>query len=130
MAVTALTSLPDQTCQRLSGCNRLKLVHRLGSEVQPYLHNYVCSAWEAPVIKKLDPQACVFAPGVRLATTNHDDHHRVMLCSAAKNYGVDYVIVGRPITTAADPVQAFSIVHARFNHLKEEQSRTNISSHD
>ena len=56
---------------------------------------------------------CKF-PGVRFADGDVGDQKRVMTPAAAKAIGSDYIVVGRPITAAADPVAAYERCVAEF----------------
>jgi len=67
----------------------------------------VCSALEVPRIK----QACgssfqTLCPGIRPAGADHGDQKRVVTPREAAELGADYIVVGRPVTQAADPVAA------------------------
>ena len=53
-------------------------------------------------------------PGVRFADGDVGDQKRVMTPAAAKAIGSDYIVVGRPITPAADPVAAYERCVAEF----------------
>lgn len=69
------------------------------------LDGVVCSAQEAPALK----QACggnflLVTPGIRLAGAAADDQARVMTPEAAVAAGADYLVIGRPVTQAADPL--------------------------
>jgi orotidine-5'-phosphate decarboxylase len=69
------------------------------------LDGVVCSAQEARVLRA----ACgstfnLVTPGIRLADAAQDDQKRVMTPRAAIDAGADYLVIGRPITQAADPI--------------------------
>ena len=51
--------------------------------------------------------AMILLPGVRFADGDLGDQKRVMTPAAAKEIGSDYIVVGRPIIAAADPVSAY-----------------------
>jgi orotidine-5'-phosphate decarboxylase len=53
-------------------------------------------------------------PGVRFADGDVGDQKRVMTPAEAKRIGSDYIVVGRPITAAADPVAAYERCVAEF----------------
>jgi orotidine-5'-phosphate decarboxylase len=67
----------------------------------------VCSAHEARAIKEdLGPDFLTLTPGIRPAGAAHGDQKRVMTPAQAVAAGSDYLVVGRPITEAADPLAA------------------------
>ncbi len=72
------------------------------------LDGVVCSPLEAGMVK----QACGSAfltvtPGVRFASDSKDDQARVTTPSRAREIGSDYIVVGRPVTAAQNPVEAY-----------------------
>lgn len=75
------------------------------------LDGVVCSAQEAPVLRR--EQGAGFrlvTPGIRPATVDHGDQQRVMTPSAAIAAGSDYLVVGRPITQAAEPLASLRAI--------------------
>lgn len=69
------------------------------------LDGVVCSAHEVDIIKNVcDAQFITVTPGVRLDINSKDDQSRVMTPKQAIENGSDYLVVGRPITQATDPV--------------------------
>jgi orotidine-5'-phosphate decarboxylase len=62
----------------------------------------------------LGPAWAIVTPGVRPADSRADDQSRVATPSAAARAGADYLVVGRPITAAADPVQAARAIIAEI----------------
>ena len=84
----------------------------------------VCSALEARAVKKeLGPGFLVVTPGIRpkWATVPGDDQSRVLTPGEAVRTGADYVVVGRPISKAADPVEAAE----RVEHEIEDALKKN-----
>lgn len=68
------------------------------------LDGVVCSAWEAEVLKQSQGKAFkLVTPGIRPAGTSADDQKRIMTPREAIGVGVDYLVIGRPITKAVDP---------------------------
>ena len=64
----------------------------------------VCSALEAPAVRReFGPNFKILVPGVRPATTATNDQSRVATPGDAVRAGADYLVVGRPITAAANP---------------------------
>lgn len=67
----------------------------------------VCSALELPVIRKnIGYDFLTVVPGIRPAGASVDDQKRIMTPAQAKQVGADFIVVGRPITKAADPSAA------------------------
>jgi orotidine-5'-phosphate decarboxylase len=68
------------------------------------LDGALCSAQEAPALRRaLGDGFLLVAPGIRLDTSSSDDQKRVATPAEAVRNGVDYLVVGRPITRADDP---------------------------
>lgn len=70
------------------------------------LDGVVCSGHEVQAIKANRPNLACLTPGIRPATGNADDQRRTMTPTEAVALGSNFLVVGRPITHAADPVQA------------------------
>lgn len=67
----------------------------------------VCSAHEAPMLRAaLGPDFKLVTPGIRPAGASKDDQSRVVTPRDALAKGADYLVIGRPITAAADPAAA------------------------
>ncbi|MGD9787653.1 MAG: orotidine-5'-phosphate decarboxylase [Sulfuricellaceae bacterium] len=92
---------PRQQVQRLA-----KLTQDAG------LDGVVCSAQEAAMLKgELGGDFLLVTPGIRPADASSDDQSRIMTPAAAIAAGSDYLVIGRPITKAADPLQALRNIH-------------------
>lgn len=79
------------------------------------LDGIVCSPLEAgKVHERCGEKFLTVTPGVRFADGDVGDQKRVMTPAAAKAIGSDYIVVGRPITAAADPVAAYNRCIAEF----------------
>ena len=79
------------------------------------LDGIVCSPLEAGKVHALcGKQFLTITPGVRFADGDVGDQKRVMTPAQAKEIGSDYIVVGRPITAAADPVAAYERCVAEF----------------
>ena len=118
IAVTQLTST-DQ--ERMT--NDLLIDKPIDEVVMHYAHNakvagldgVVCSPLEAgKVHDRCGKDFCTVTPGVRFADGEVGDQKRVMTPAQAKEIGSDYIVVGRPITGAADPVAAYRRCVAEF----------------
>lgn len=111
IAVTQLTSTSEERMQKDL------LIDRPLDEVVMYyaknakdagLDGVVCSPLEAGKVKAVCGDAFLtVTPGVRFADGEVGDQVRVTTPAKARELGSDYIVVGRPITQAADPVQAY-----------------------
>ncbi|WP_413472396.1 orotidine-5'-phosphate decarboxylase [Shewanella baltica] len=114
IAVTVLTSMSDDDL-KLLGINVLAFEHvqRLAKLTQQAgLDGVVCSAQEATALKSLLGQDFkLVTPGIRPVGSDAGDQHRVMTPPQAIAAGSDYLVIGRPITKAADPLAALQAIH-------------------
>lgn len=77
------------------------------------LDGVVCSAIEAPTLRAaLGPSFKLVTPGIRPAGSTADDQIRIITPEAAIANGADYLVIGRPITQAADPLAALAAINA------------------
>lgn len=113
IAVTVLTSMNQTALKEIGVEDELQnQVLRLASLTkQAGLDGVVCSAQEAQLLKKqLGEDFCLVTPGIRPKTASLDDQSRVVTPSQAVALGADYLVIGRPITQAADPLQALQTI--------------------
>lgn len=118
IAVTQLTSTDQESMERDL------LIHQPIDEVVMHyaetaknagLDGIVCSPLEAgKVHDRCGKNFLTVTPGVRFDDGDVGDQKRVMTPAAAKEIGSDYIVVGRPITQAADPVAAYRRCVAEF----------------
>ena len=72
------------------------------------LDGVVCSPLEAAMVKhSCSPQFLTVTPGIRFADASKDDQVRITTPARAREIGSDYIVVGRPVTAAPDPVAAY-----------------------
>ena len=91
-------------------------VTQLTSTSEAGLDGVVCSAHEVAKIKEATNQDFVcLTPGIRPAGAAVGDQKRVMTPADAHQIGSDYIVVGRPITQAEDPVAAYHDIKAQWN---------------
>lgn len=115
IAVTVLTSLADVDL-RETGIGSTAAHHaldlaRLAAECG--LDGVVCSAVEAPALRAdRGPSFKLVTPGIRPAGSRPDDQARIITPAAAVANGADYLVIGRPITQAGDPVAALAAINA------------------
>lgn len=111
IAVTMLTSI-DQTRME----NELGIEKQLPDVVMKYalnakaagLDGIVCSPLEAGRVHEICGSGFLtVTPGIRFADGEIGDQQRVTTPARAKEIGSDFIVVGRPITAAADPVEAY-----------------------
>lgn len=109
IAVTVLTSMSDEDL-KLIGIDvpAFEHVQRLAKLTkQAELDGVVCSAQEASILKSLLGQDFkLITPGIRPVGSDVGDQHRVMTPPEALAAGADYLVIGRPITKATDPLAA------------------------
>ncbi|MGR3969046.1 orotidine-5'-phosphate decarboxylase [Shewanella sp. 1180_01] len=114
IAVTVLTSMSDDDL-KLLGINvpAFEHVQRLAKLTQQAgLDGVVCSAQEATALKSLlGKNFKLVTPGIRPVGSDAGDQHRVMTPPQAIAAGSDYLVIGRPITKAADPLAALQAIH-------------------
>ena len=114
IGVTLLTSMDQSTFEQLGFRGSLsdKVQHLATMAADCELDGVVCSAHEAAVLKRRIPKPGfhLVTPGIRLSADSHDDQHRIMTPLQAKQAGSDYLVIGRPITAAADPLQAIAAI--------------------
>lgn len=81
------------------------------------LDGVVCSAHEAaPLRQKLGEEFLLVTPGIRLDVAgNRDDQRRIMTPQQAINAGSSYLVMGRPITQAADPAAVINQINAEIS---------------
>ena len=118
IAVTQLTSTDQETMERdllIKEPIDQVVMHYAETAKNAGLDGVVCSPLEAgKVHDRCGKQFLTITPGVRFADGDIGDQKRVMTPAAAKDIGSDYIVVGRPITAAADPVAAYERCVAEF----------------
>ena len=117
LAVTVLTSLDAETLHAtgVAGGPRQQAL-RLGRlAIAAGATGLVCSPHEvAPLRDALGQDPCLVVPGVRPAGAASGDQRRVMTPAEARDAGADWIVVGRPITRAADPAAAAAAIAAEL----------------
>ena len=118
IAVTQLTSTDEETMRRDLLIDRplyQVVMHYARTAAQAGLDGVVCSPLEAgKVHEACGRQFLTVTPGVRFAGGDTGDQKRVTTPARAKELGSDYIVVGRPITAAEDPVAAWKRCVAEF----------------
>lgn len=121
IAVTQLTSTSEEAMR-----GQLLINASINDTIAKYARNakeagldgVVCSPLEASLVK----EACgnsfmTVTPGIRFADSSKDDQVRITDPARAREIGSDYIVVGRPITAAGDPVAAYKRCVRDFLHI-------------
>ena len=118
IAVTQLTSTDQESMENdlmIHAPIDEVVMHYASCAAESGLDGIVCSPLEAgKVHDRCGKNFLTITPGVRFADGDLGDQKRVMTPAAAKEIGSDYIVVGRPITAAADPVAAYERCVAEF----------------
>lgn len=118
IAVTQLTSTSQEAMQ-----SQLLIGATINDTIAKYAQNtkeagldgVVCSPLEAALVKEACGQEFMtITPGIRFADSSTDDQVRITTPEKARAIGSDYIVVGRPITAAEDPVAAYRRCVAEF----------------
>ena len=119
IAVTVLTSL-DEPALRATGIDADPASHaqRLAALARSCgLDGVVCSAREAAALRSaFGPEFALVTPGIRPAGSRADDQSRIVTPEEAVQSGADYLVIGRPITGADDPVAALSAINRSLGY--------------
>jgi orotidine-5'-phosphate decarboxylase len=114
IAVTVLTSMNQETLNQVGihtdlpthVLNLARLTQQAG------LDGVVCSALEAQTLRSnLGSEFCLVTPGIRPANASKDDQSRIVTPADALALGSSYLVIGRPITQAADPLAALEAIN-------------------
>lgn len=118
IAVTQLTSTSEERMQKellINASINDTIVKYANNAKEAGLDGVVCSPLEAGMVKdSCGKEFMTVTPGVRFADGDIGDQVRVTTPEKAKEIGSDYIVVGRPITAANDPVAAYRRCVAEF----------------
>jgi len=118
IAVTLLTSMNQAALQAIGLANQPEeVVLRLARLTQDCgLNGVVCSAQEASLLRAtLGPEFVLVTPGIRPAGSDKNDQSRTMTPKAALQAGAHYLVIGRPVTHAPDPMAALRDILQSIN---------------
>ena len=114
IAVTVLTSMNQSALNEIGIETSIEQhVLRLAKlTAQSGLHGVVCSAQEATLIRShIRDDFLLVTPGIRPAFASQDDQSRILTPSQALAAGASYLVIGRPITQAKEPLTALSLIY-------------------
>ena len=118
IAVTQLTSTDQESLEQdlwIEKPMEQVVMHYASNAAKAGLDGVVCSPLEAQAVHNTcGEKFLTITPGVRFADGEIGDQKRVMTPAQAKEIGSDYIVVGRPITAAPDPVAAYKRCVAEF----------------
>ena len=111
IAVTQLTSTDEETMHKelkVSGTMQDVVMHYALNAKNAGLDGVVCSPLEAEIVHQTcGKEFLTITPGVRFADGDVGDQKRIMTPAEANRIGSDYIVVGRPITKAENPLLAY-----------------------
>jgi len=120
IAVTVLTSMSQQDLAELGVASTpAEMVLRLATLARDSgLDGVVCSAQEAALLRQhCGNEFCLVTPGIRPADAAADDQSRIMTPRAALDAGSSYLVIGRPITRAVDPLRALQEISQQIGEV-------------
>ena len=120
IAVTILTSISPEDLTELGITNSVEeqvlLLSKLAKSAG--LDGVVCSGMEASKLRhELGKDFCLVTPGIRLDDLNTDDQERIVTPCEAIKAGSNYLVIGRPITHASNPVDVINVINESINSL-------------
>ncbi len=111
IAVTQLTSTSEERMREellINATINDTIAHYADNARKAGLDGVVCSPLESQIVKsRCGSDFITVTPGIRFADAASDDQVRITTPARAREIGSDYIVVGRPITAAADPVAAY-----------------------
>lgn len=119
LAVTVLTSTDERTMKEevhlaFDTVEEAVLAYAKATKAAG-MSGIVCSAMESAMIEKeLGEECLTVTPGIRPAGSSADDQKRIVTPEMARQFGADYIVVGRPITKAQDPYSAYQNIKTAF----------------
>ncbi len=111
LGVTVLTSLKDKDLEEtgIISETQVQVLRLAGLALDSGLKGIVCSPQEIELLRReLGPDLKIITPGVRPGWAEAQDQKRIMTPAEALIKGADYMVIGRPITQAASPAEAFT----------------------
>jgi len=121
IAVTILTSMSDEDLSEIgiqsSTASQVLTLSQLARKSG--CDGVVCSAQEASILRKENGENFLLVtPGIRPKGSDTGDQRRIMTPQQALHNGSNYLVIGRPITQADNPIEALSIINTQITQLK------------
>ena len=120
IAVTILTSLADAELAEIgfTGSAADNAIRLAGLAQQCGLDGVVCSSQEVASMRdRFGQDFCLVTPGIRPSGYQADDQRRIMTPGQAIQAGSDYLVIGRPVTAAADPLAALNNIQMELQEV-------------
>lgn len=120
IAVTVLTSMEQEDLREvgLTGTPQDHVLQLAGLAQQSGLDGVVCSPLEIALLRDSIPNDFkLVTPGIRPAGAVADDQRRIMTPAEAVQAGSDYLVIGRPVTAAADPLKALQAIQSEIERF-------------
>ena len=118
IAVTQLTSTSEERMRKqllINATMEETVAHYAQNAKAAGLDGVVCSPLEAALVKRTcGTEFLTVTPGIRFADDSKDDQVRITTPAKAKEIGTDFIVIGRSVTGAADPVAAYKRALADF----------------
>tara|TARA_R110000868_G_scaffold84822_5_gene238914 strand:- start:85 stop:798 length:714 start_codon:yes stop_codon:yes gene_type:complete len=117
IAVTLLTSMGENDLPEigLTGSAQNNVIRLASLAKSCSMDGVVCSAQEAPLLRQTcGRDFCLVTPGIRPEGSEQGDQTRTLTPAKAIVAGSDYLVIGRPITQAEDPVAVLEKIHAEL----------------
>lgn len=108
IGITVLTSMTNMKCLHLYGrspAEQVEFFVEHAAFAAEGVGGFVCSGEEVELVRKLCPDAIIIVPGVRSAGADAGDQKRVVTPAEAIKSGADYVVIGREIRNAENPLR-------------------------
>ena len=118
IAVSVLTSMDQLALNEIGVPGKLQdqVINLARLAQQSGLDGLVCSAMEAIELRNtLGQDFLLVTPGIRPVNVDSNDQSRVITPALALSFGADYLVIGRPITQAQDPLAALENIHREIS---------------
>ena len=120
LGVTYLTSLDEESLHFLTENKNLTIIDYVLKKAEIYFkancYGIVCSPHESKFVKeKFGNKLKIICPGIRFSENKADDQERIMTPEKAIKNGADFLVIGRPIRNAKDPVEVCKRINVEIN---------------